>query len=75
MNENEEPLVLPMKRIQLESACEEIPCTIKRIHPIESESEAECSDSYLDDLEIRIDTILGPVRVFEDEIFIASPYD
>ena len=70
-----ENLVLPIKRRQLESSPEEIPGAIKKVQPTQSESETEYSDSYLDDLEIRLEEQLGPVRVFEDEIFIASPYD
>ena len=68
-------LSLPQKRRDLESAPEDNPSKIKKVPSTQSESETEISDHYLDDLERTLEEKFGPVRKFDNEIFIASPHD
>ena len=64
-----------MKRNQPESSTDDTPGVVKKATAINSDSETEFSDSYLDDLERELDEKFGPVRNFESEIFISSPHD
>ena len=71
--EDKKEVTLPMKRTKATKATEEKPVLKKK--PVKSDSESDIDDSYLDDLEARLEKKLGPGSNFDDVIFMKSPHD